>query len=118
MFESHLTPLSLSVSLPLSFSLSLFRSLALSLLSLAAQVEWGKSVADVREAVAPFAGMMREWRAAHPAKRAQLVQLGGIAVLHKTKLDRSENTDLALMHLFMQKFRFCYLFECLETVDS
>jgi hypothetical protein len=110
LFESHLTPLSLSVSLPLSFSLSLFRSLALSLLSLAAQVEWGKSVADVREAVAPFAGMMREWRAAHPAKRAQLVQLGGIAVLHKTKLDRSENKDLALMHLFMQKFRLCYLF--------
>ena len=72
----------------------------------------------MREAVAPFAGMMREWRAAHPAKRAQLVQLGGIAVLLKTKIDRSENKDLTLVHIFMQNFRFCYLFQCLETVDS
>ena len=43
--------------------------------------EWGKSAADVREALAPFGdGRVARWHCAHPRKRVQQIMFGGVAV--------------------------------------
>ena len=67
--------------------------------------EWGKSVADVREALTPFAdGRVARWHCKNPRKRVQQIMFGGVAVHgfrepYVTYARARNYTDLIYEHL-------------------